>query len=460
MMRTIEAIIVIIIMFAAFFMASYFIVLPSPREVSPLNLKALALTVLKNLDVNGYLGEVVFSEDSGTWTELQTVLSASLPPHIAYNLTVYEITEDGVYVPKKSVSNVYGGRVSFTESVSYMVSSPDVTYKTVAQKISEGGKNLTLYILNCADANGWWITGYTAQMLAQDVYNMLKPYFETTILVNHTSQLRDLLDGKNLTTNSKERVEDAVIINTFGEVVPIPQEYTEGGSRQGQGYDSSRRSYALYCYTLGKKVREHNWKWISIVGYPFFYVTNTIKFYNIQNGYGIYGIVNVGEVEANGRREEGQAGLNAFLQGLNNENYAYNSAWITKDITTEYGVRVQFTAEAYYRSNYYGIYPASEQSASRALPGPGAPNDITRRYNLAIIAPVFNPVNGYYAAATFRHNSGKGALIAIGLTRTPDIRITALALLIYYKPNIFKETFTAPGKSRLVILQLAQLGSV
>jgi hypothetical protein len=449
MMRTIEAVIVIIIMFAAFFMASYFIVLPSPREVSPMNLRALALTVLKNLDVNGYLGEVVFSDDSSAWKELQTVLSASLPPHIAYNLTVYEITEDGVYMLKKSVSNVYGGRVSFTESVSYMVSSPDVTYKTVAQKISEGGKNLTLYILNCADANGWWITGYTAQMLAQDVYNLLKPYFQTIILVNSTAQLLNLLDGVKLTTNPSESVTDAIIINTFGEVVPIPQEYTEGGSRQGQGYDSDKSSYARYCYTLGKKVREYNWKWISIVGYPFFYVTNTIKFSSRQNNYGIYGIVSVGA-----------AGLNAFLQGLNYSNYVYNPTWITKDITTEYGVPVQFTAEAYYRSNYYGIYPASEQSASRALPGPGAPNDITRGYNLAIIAPVFNPVYGYYAAATFKHNSGKGALIAIGLTRTPDIRITALALLIYYKPNIFKETFTAPGKSRLVILQLAQLGGV
>jgi len=286
-------------------------------------------------------------------------------------------------------------------------------------------------------------------MLAQDVYNLLKPYFETIVLVNSTAQLLSLLDGIKLTIKPAESVTDAIIINTFGEVVPIPIEYTEGRSRANQSYDSSQRSYALYCHTLGKKVRQYNWKWISIVGYPFFYVTNTIRFYNIQNNYGIYGIVSVGA-----------AGLNAFLRGLNNENYGYDSTWITKDITADYGVRVRFTSEASYRANYYGIYPASEQSASRALPGPGAQNDITSRYNLAVLAPVFNPVYGYYAAATFRHNSGKGALIAIGLTRTPDIRITALALLIYYKPNIFKETFTAPGKSRLISLQLAALGGV
>ncbi|MEM3579866.1 MAG: hypothetical protein QXH40_02990 [Candidatus Bathyarchaeia archaeon] len=457
-MRTIESIIVIIIMLSAFFIASYLIILPSPRAVSPFNLRALALTVVKNLDTGRYLSEVAFSDDDSKWNEFQAVLSASLPPHIAYNLTVYEISESGVYVPVKTISNAIGN-VAFTESISYMVSSPDVTYKTVAQKISEGGKNLTLYILNCADANGWWITGYTAQMLAQDVYNLLKPYFETIILVNSTSQLLSLLDGIKLTSSPAESVTDAIIINTFGEVVPIPIEYTEGRSRANQGYDSSQRSYALYCHTLGKKVKQYNWKWISIVGYPFFYVTNTVRFYNVQNGYGIYGIVSVGA-----------AGLNAFLQGLNNESYAYDSTWITKDITADYGVQVQFTSEAYYRANYYGIYPASKQSASRALPGPGAQYSITSRYNLGVYAPVFNPVlippnpshpeYGYYAAATFRHNSGKGALIAIGLTRTPDIRIAALALLMYYKPNIFKETFTAPGKSRLIILQLAALGGV
>jgi hypothetical protein len=448
MMRTIEAIIVIIIMFAAFLAASYFIVLPSPREVSPMNLRALALTVLKNLDVNGYLGEVVFSEDSGAWNELQTVLSASLPPHIAYNLTVYEITEDGVYVPKKSVSNVYGGRVSFTESVSYMVSSPDVTYRTVAQKISEGGKNLTLYILNCADANGWWITGYTAQMLAQDVYKMLSPYFQTIILVNHTSQLRDLLDGKNLTRNSKERVEDAVIINTFGEAVPIPQEYCVGGSRQSEGYSQSG-GYARYFFTIGKKVRYYNWKWVSIVGYPFYYVTNTNSLSSSQNNFGIYGM-----------KQVGPAGLIAFLKGLNNHTtYSYSSS-DSNSIIHDFGFDpVEFTDEAKYRSNYYGVYPEYKQTASRALP-----KSVISYYNLTIIAPVFKEksflTDTYYAAATLRHKSGKGALIAIGLTRTPDIRIAALALLMYYKPNIFKETFTAPGKSRLVILQLAALGGV
>ena len=438
MMRTIEVGIVILIITTAFIASTYFIILPSPREVSPQNLKRLGFTILKNLDSNGFLSRVVFSEDEQSWNELQTALSACLPPNVIYNLTVFEI-ENGVYSLKRTLTN-FVGEGSFSDSASYMVSSPDVTYRTVIHKITENGKNITLYILNCEDANGWWITGYTAQTLALDLYKILSPYFEVTVLVNSTAQLLSLLDGNKITSNPSEQVMDAVVINTFGEAVPIPSEYCQGGSRESEGYDGS---YAPYCYTLGRKVNQFNWKWVSIVGYPLYYVTNTNALSNSQNDYGIYGVKMVGP-----------AGLNAFLQGLDNQGYTYNSNWITKDITNTYNVLVHFTSEAYYRSNYYGIYPSPYQSASRALPG-----WLQSSYNLTIEDDVFEPVNGYHAAATFKHNGG-GALVAIGLTRTPDIRIAALALLMYYTPIIYREMFTAPGKSRLVVLQLGEMGGV
>ena len=198
MMRTIEVGIVILIITTTFITASYFIILPSPREVAPQNLKRLGFTILKNLDSNGFLSRVVFSEDEQSWSELQTALSACLPPNVIYNLSVFEV-ENGVYSLKRTLTN-FVGRGAFSYSASYTVSSPDVTYRRVIHKISENGKNLTLYILNCEDANGWWITGYTAQTLALDLYNMLSPYFETTILVNSTSQLLSLLDGNKITS--------------------------------------------------------------------------------------------------------------------------------------------------------------------------------------------------------------------------------------------------------------------
>ena len=46
MIRTIEVLFVIIIIAGAFIAVSYFTVLPSPREVSPINLRRLSFTTL------------------------------------------------------------------------------------------------------------------------------------------------------------------------------------------------------------------------------------------------------------------------------------------------------------------------------------------------------------------------------------------------------------------------------
>lgn len=435
MMRTIEVFLVIIIITAAFIISSFFAVLPQPREVSPLNLRRLALTTLQTLDADYDLSDTVFkSEDDPAWGMLQVALSACLPPNMVYNLTVYDITygsEEVIYQPVKSLSNSESGLGVYSDASSYSVTSSDVRFVVTPEKIGErSGKNVTLYILNCEDANGWWITGYTGQSLASDLYNLLSPYFGTTILVNNTEQLGSLLNGTKITSLPEENITDAVLINTFGEAVPIPAGYyAEIGEVGG--------SYANYSYTLGHRVRQYNWTWVSIVGYPLYYVTNTEMLKDVHNGYRIYGMKNVGP-----------AGLNAFLAGLDNKG-SYNSNWITSEIGL-----VQFTPEAYDRSNYYGIYPALNQTASRALP-----QSIESNYHLARQATVFEVKNGYIAAATFRHVGG-GALTAIGLTRIPDIRVSVLALLMYYQPSIYKSEFGAAHTSRLIVLQLAQQGGV
>ncbi len=79
-----------------------------------------------------------------------------------------------------------------------------------------------------------------------------------------------------------ENVQNAVIINTCGEAVPIPSAYS------GTPYQTD--GYARYCYLLGQKVNQYNWTWTSIVGWPFYYVTNTALFSNSQNNWGIYGM--------------------------------------------------------------------------------------------------------------------------------------------------------------------------
>jgi hypothetical protein len=433
MIRTIEVLLVIIILSGAFIGASYFAVLPSPRQVSPINLNRLSLTTLQMLDSKYDLSTAAFETDNSTlWGELQVALSATLPPNILYNLAVYDVNGNSglLYNNVTSISNA--DSLGATSDVStYTVASSNVTFNMKPQKIGENGNGGTLYILNCSDANGWWITGYTAQSLAQDIYASLSPYFVNTIMVQNTAQLAQILGGNPL---QGENLRNAVVINTFGEAVPIPTAYCQA--------PYSNDAYAYYSYFLGQKVNSYNWTWSSIVGYPFYYVSNTAAFSASQNSWGIYGM-----------QKTAQGGVRAFLEGLDNQTYVNNANGVTSDV----GV-VTFTSQAINFCNYYGIYPSSYQTSTRALS-----NSILQSYHLNIAFNVFNPAGTYNPGAVYNHVSGgstnvTGSLLAIGLTRTPDVRVTALSLLSYYQPRLYPSEYTANGTSRLVVLQLGLAG--
>jgi len=434
MLRTIEISIVVLILAVAYIAAAFFASLPSPRQIASPNLRQLALTTLRLLDSDNTLAETSFKDPSDkAWKDLEIALSASLPPNLVYNLTVYDVARIGSSVTYRkyySTSNSESGFGTHSEAASYLVTSPNATFSLTPKRLSA-----TLYILNCSDANGWWIVGYTAQSLALDLHKLLSPYFNTTVIVQDTTELGQLLDGNTISNSSHESIQNAVVINSFGEAVPIPSTYADSYARD---------NYAEYCYEVGKRVNQHNWTWVSIVGYPFFYVSNTEELQHSQNTYGIYGMT-----------QTAQAGLNSFLQGLDVENhpaYNYDGRWITGSPGVVY-----FTEDAFYYSNYYGIYPSPYQTATRALP-----SSIQATYHTTIRSNVFQPVSGYYGAATFKHD-GKGAFTAIAVTRTPDIRITALALLAYYNPIIYKAELTlTPGEAptqRLLVLQLSQQGA-
>src|SRR3972149_10462654 len=92
MMRTVEIVLVIMILLGAFLIASNFAVLPPPRTVSPLNLEKLALTTLQTLDSDHSLSETVFKPATDpSWGQLQIALASCLPPNIVYNLTTYDV---------------------------------------------------------------------------------------------------------------------------------------------------------------------------------------------------------------------------------------------------------------------------------------------------------------------------------------------------------------------------------
>jgi hypothetical protein len=438
-MRTIEVLFVIIILLGAFIITTQFAVLPPPNQAFGTNLRELSQSTLETLDAQGTLSETIFKNPlDPAWGDLQKAISASLPPNVVYNLSVYDLSAnsqgDVNYQLAKSISDAGFGADS--DASSLMLTSPNVTFTQDPQKVGEStGQPITLYILNCSDANGWWITGYTGQSLASDFYNLLSPYFTTTVLINGTDDLQLLLDNS---TSLEGTIQNAVVVNTFGETVPIPDDYCVGGPRQDDGYKGG--SYAKYCHTLGNLTRQYNWTWVSIVGYPVHYVSNTEEFTgpNDQNGYGIYGMKNVGP-----------AGLTAFLRGLHGEDYLHIDTYLH----TSPG-DVTFNSDALENRNYYGIYPSITQTSTRALR-----DSILRDYDL-VATELFNrpPSNPtYIPAATYSHDGG-GALTAIGLARIPDIRVAALALLMYYKPTLYRSEFGASGTSRLVTLQLGQQG--
>jgi hypothetical protein len=433
LLRTIEVLFVILILSGAFIAATYLAVLPAPQEVSPINLRRLSFTTLQMLDSDYDLGRVAFeTEDAYAWGRLQIALSAALPANVVYNMTVYNVTNtDGqLYNKVASFSNA-DGIIGTSDVATYTVASSNVTFSYKPEKIGEKSGGGTLYILNCSDANGWWITGYTAQGLAQDLYDLLSPFFANTTMVQNTGELEKILDGQSL---HGESVENAVVINTFGEAVPISSKYKTL-------YPGN--SYAQYFYEVGKRVFQYNWTWTSIVGWPFYYVSNTNLFTTSE--WGIYGTKSVGTT-----------GLSAFLQGIDNR-LTYNSS---ETSSTSKPKDVFLSSKTIDSSNYYGIYPSARQTSERALP-----NSITATYNLNVTTYVFNPVGTAIPAAVYRHqvtvngvNHYQGGFYAIGLTRTPDIRITALGLLADYQPRLYASEYTANGTSRLVVLQLGLAG--
>ena len=366
MMRTVEVVIAIVIIAGAFVGVSYFAVLPSPNQVSPVNLNRLSLTTLEMLDSNHALSQAAFDTNNATlMNQLQVALSSSLPPNMLYNLTFYNVNDnqDGatLYSAQESMSNAKNLGVT-SDASSYLVASSNVTFDVTPQKIGEsnGGGGITLYILDCNDTEGWWITGYTPQSLAQNLYNLLSPYFATTVLVQNTTQLGTLLGGSPLDGGT---VQNAVIINTCGEAVPIPTAYC--------GAPYSNGGYADYANFLGQKVNQYNWTWTSIVGYPFYYVTNTGQFTGStnQNGWGIYGMEAVGA-----------AGLNSFLSGLNGQSYTTDTiGWITLNGNgNPASEQVTISSGTQGLMNYYGIYPSTTQTATRAVP-----SSIEGSYNLS-----------------------------------------------------------------------------
>jgi len=448
MLRTVEAIFMVVITFGAMLVVANYVYIPPPRITSSIGQQEYAQDLLQRIDENKALTNAVFSESNESWSSITKTLVDILPPNVVFNITAYKISEDvpGTlrYVTVKTGSNFNGAFPSGSVSVSYTMTSPEATVTQTPEKIGykdAGGTQMytTLYILKCSDANGWWVTGFTGESLAQETYNEMSTYFDTTVVVNDTDQFERLLGGSPLTGSPSESVQNAVILNMLGEAVPIPYDHVVPVDKSAQ-----------FPYYVGQRTALYNWTWVSVVGYPFYYVSNKNAISG-QNTWGIYGMTVLG-----------QSGVNAFLQGVNWQGPGgspYSGAYINNGAsrTSSIGV-VSFTQLLKEVENYYGIYPGHSQTSTRAFSKSGI-----ELYNFHLKTNFFNPVGDFYAGAVWAHTGtdGKtwGSLMPIGLARTPDLRVAVLGILAVYRPSIYRSDFSVSGTTRIVTLQIGQLGA-
>ena len=450
MMRTVEVLLVIVILTGAYIAVSTFAVLPTPTQVSSTTLSRLALTTLQELDSQYDLSSAAFQTNNNTiWGGLQVALSASLPPNVVYNLTVYNVNtlSNGapLYSSLASLSNA-ATLGTTSNAASYLVASSNVTYTSTPQQITTNGSFVNLYILNCSDSAGWWITGYTPTSLAQTVYSLLAPYFNTTVMIQNTNQLNQILNGQPL---QGEPLNNSVIINTCGEAVPIPSQFSSTGLIHSNDHHNS---YALYDYTLGKvpaiqlDLGEHS------------RVALLLRYEHKPHWFPEQHPEQLGHL-----RDEryGSHGLTAFLQGLDNQPYNYGRS-DSSSSTGAPGV-VYLSSQTLSLCNYYGLYPSAYQTSTRALN-----TSITNQYNLTTTTFLFNTTfdgSSWNPGAVYRHHwtangstNYQGGFYALGMTRIPDIRLTALGILCDYQPARYSSLYTAAGSNRLVVLQLGLAG--
>lgn len=441
MLRTLEALFVVILVFGTFYSILGYTTLPAPVETSSIGLRELADSTLVTLDKDGYLSYNLFKGGDTGWVNVIKTIDSTMPTGLVYQLTEYETILDSTtgqleYNPLRTAGSADGNLPPGSVTATYRVTSPDVTVTQTPQKIGKTNPDgsispITLYILDIDQANGWWITGYDGHNLALNANSTLSPYFETTVMVKTMADYQKLLNGNKLTSDPNESVQNAIIINPFGEVVPIPQTWND----------------VTFTFDLGHRVNIYNWTWVSMVGYPLYYESNTARYSSGDNGWGIYG-----------EKSLGPQGLDSFLNGLDgNPSYTTpSSTFQAQDI----GV-VSFNSTMYRSMNYYGVYPGAGQTSSRAFPS----SYLTTTHKLKLRLSCFDKKPSYpglIAAGLFSHYNGaiiQGSLLIVGLARTPDARVTQLMLLSLFNPQIYRTEFSVQGTNRLVSLQIGQVGT-
>ncbi|PSN84302.1 hypothetical protein B9Q02_09640 [Candidatus Marsarchaeota G1 archaeon BE_D] len=443
MMRTIEVIIAIAILIGGVAGLTAYLSVPPPQTISSAQLTQLGYSLLQRMTASGVLQQAAFNPNNPIFVgQLESAFLASLPSNVVYNLTVYNVLQRSInganstsYVPVWNISNFSGRSPRFTVTISYVISPLNLSYN-----IKPHPYPATLFILNTSDAEGWWITGYTGSSLALALKQIftVRQYFAQVVTINNTAQMNQLLSFGSL--QSKGRVysaQNSIIINVFGESVPISID----------AVNKYKNDFTKYDYSLGQNVSVYNITWVSVVGWPFYEVSNinqnAISVFNSTNcpaGDPYYGVIGICGI--------GSPGLQNFLEGLNGVSCSAPKPGAQN--TTPIPSNIQLI------ENYYGIYVNPYQTASRAM-------NQTQMQSCGL-QPYLEIVSHYscgntvcYPAEVYKTAKG-GYFVDIGLVRIPDIRVTALALFALFHPPVIPTTnYLATGYTRLVILKLGEI---
>ena len=129
-MRVIETLLSSFIIIAALSFVSIFSISPTTPGYEVTDLEKMAYGALHDLDQQGILAPLVYSDQPKSWSDLRTALKITMPVDVYFNMTIYNLSGTELTYPTQIV---YGDSTTFSDakniaSVSYSLTG--VSYKS------------------------------------------------------------------------------------------------------------------------------------------------------------------------------------------------------------------------------------------------------------------------------------------------------------------------------------------
>jgi hypothetical protein len=425
MMRMVEALFVVVLVTGAMVGVINNTFIPAPIEKSSKGLEDTGISILQSLDQDYSLSYAAFSEEPSSPEAIRLSIESVLPPNMVYRITVQSIDEStGIieYEPVWETDNFDGTPPTGSKTVTYTVTNPKVTMESGKGVISVGGKPVNLYILNCQDAYSWYPPKVGLEDLGHNIGGILEPWFATEpTYVGTIAELTTLIEIPSGPKDVDDPRNNAIVLNPLGGATPVPIE-------------ANTDTKVTLANAVGHAARYWNWTYMCYFGEP------EVYFNAPTDGW-------------SGLKMDEDKTLMNILSGLDNQGIVTPSEDPQKPST----VPPEYTDRAKYYYSYYGINPGSTPQELAW----DFKEQVKTQYHLVQKEDVFVPTGGL-SGNVYAHIPGsdvEGSIFLLGLTQTPDERITAIGILLYYKPGLYRLDFLEQDTIRFVTLTLAQMGA-